>query len=356
MRVVSVCGFRKRAATTLEIIYLQSELSKLGHGFRLIVFDDEGGRDIRAAGSNRFMAMAKVLPMLMRDEFDIVQIVKASPYVGIPALLAARLKRKRCVVVLDDYERGITTKRHGRVAGAIMGLLEDMIIRFSDHVICASEFLFEKAKGLNRSCTFIPFGIPADRFRGAKNIRNRLGLSNDDRVVVYVGSLTRDADVDIAIEAMKYVDCKLLVVGGGEAENDFKALAGELGVAGKVIFCGWQDFDNVPDFISSSDVCVIPMREMDIDRARCPMKLLEYIAADKPVVGSDIGMVSFFLKHGAGLLCRPDDPKDMGERVSDAMSEKVRRDTKKGIMDLKREYSWPKVAERYLEAYKEVLR
>lgn len=353
--VVSVCGFKKTAATTLEMLYLQKEIIDLGEKFELIVFDNVEDEHLHSVSGNKFIATIKLFLTLLKTDFDLVQIAKASPYVGFPALVASKLRGKKAVVLLDDYERGITTKRHGRLAGALMGLCENLIIRSSDHNICASEFIFEKAKRLNRNSTFIPFGIPAGRFKKTRNMRKKLGLREDDNVLIYVGSLTKDADADIAIEALKWADAKLLILGGGEAEDNLKVLAGELGVAGRVIFCGWQKFKDVPDFISSSDICVIPMREMDIDRARCPMKLLEYIAAEKPIVGGDVGMVSFFLRQGAGLLCRPNDPKDMGEKISKIMAGGLGACIKKGARKLKDEYSWKRVAERYLDVYRRVI-
>jgi glycosyltransferase involved in cell wall biosynthesis len=356
MRVVSVCGFKKGAATTLEMIYLQNELLKRKEEFKLLIFDDLEEENIKGVGTDKFKAMFKLFVELLKADFDVVQIVKGSPYVGFPALLAAKLRRKRAVVLLDDYERGITTKRHGKVAGAFMGLSEDMIIRFSDWVVCASEFLFKKAKKLNKNSSFTPFGIPERRFNRAKDIRKELGLKKNDKVLIYVGSLTKDADADIAITAMREVDGKLLIVGGGEAEPELKDMANEYGVEDQVIFCGWQEFERVPDFIYSSDVCVIPMREIDIDRARCPMKLLEYIAAEKPIVGGNVGMVSFFLEQGVGLLCKPDDPMDMGKKVMEIISKK---DNKKMIADIrkvKKKYSWKNVAGEFLKVYKRVLR
>ena len=144
--VVSVCGFKKTAATTLEMLYLQKEIIDLGERFELIVFDNVEDEDLHGVGTNKFFATVKLFLALLKKDFDLVQIAKASPYVGFPALVASKLRGKKAVVLLDDYERGITTKRHGRLAGALMGLCENLIIRFSDHNICASEFIFENAK------------------------------------------------------------------------------------------------------------------------------------------------------------------------------------------------------------------
>jgi len=356
MRIISACGFRKTAATTLEILYLQKEILSLGEEFKMILFDDADEDHITGVGRDKFMAPVKLLVALLKTDFDMVQIVKASPYVGLPGLIASKIRKKKSLVLLDDYERAITKKRHGAVAGAVMGLFEDMIIRSSDCVVCASEFLFERAKKLNKRAIFIPFGIPEDRFAKAKDIRSKLGLKKTDTVLVYVGSLTKDADADIAIKAMKKIKCKLLIVGGGEAEGSFKGLAESIGVGKDVIFCGWQEFEKVPDFIWSSDICLIPMRKIEIDMARCPMKLLEYMAAERPTVGGDVGMVSFFLRMGAGVLCAPDDPEDMGRRIEEIMPKARRAEARKKIKKIKEKYSWKNVGKRFLEAYEGTMR
>jgi glycosyltransferase involved in cell wall biosynthesis len=353
LKIVGLSGFSRTGATSLEMVYLQDELLEQGHKFKLLVFDNKKTKNIVGVSANKFMAFLKLFPKLFKMDFDVLLVAKASPYVGIPAIIISTLRRKPSVVILDDSEIAITTERHGRFAGLLMGALERMVINLSEGVISTCEFQFHKFK--SDKMRLIPFGVPVNRFANAKNIRKSIGLKRDERVLIYVGSLTKNADVDIAIEAIQYIDAKLLVVGGGEAIGYFKQMAEDLGVGEKVLFVDKQPFDKVPDFIFSSDICLIPMRDTEMDKSRCPMKLLEYIAAEKPIVGGDVGMVKYFLKKGGGLLYKNGDIKDLAEKINELLkSKKLKEKCVKELRSMKKEYSWSKMSREFVKVLSEV--
>ncbi len=332
-KISGSCGFSINAASTLQARYIKKEFEKKGIPFKLYVFDEKENvgkhKNVVACGRNKIKAMIGLFKRLLKDDSDVFFFVKASPYTGFPALIASFLKRKKTCVLIDDYEKAITTKRHGRLQGFVMGLIEKFVIKKSDGVICASKFLYEKffdkKKHKNGKYELIPFGIPTERFRNAKSIRKKLGYSRKDKVLFYIGSLTKDADVDLAINALahglrKNKNLKLLVVGGGEALEKFKNYAKEKNVLKNVKFTNWVDFKEVPNYIFSSDICLMPMKDIEIDKGRCPMKLLEYIAAEKIIIGGDVGMVSYFLPKE--LLCKPGSGRALGEKIIEVLQNK----------------------------------
>lgn len=355
MKISACVGFSKNAATTRQIMYMQKQA---GDGFRIYLFDNLKSKNLVGCGKSKIFAPIKLFWKLLRDDADVFLIVKASPYTGFPVILAGILKRKKRVVLLDDYEKAITTERHGKFYGSIMGLIENLVISLSSGVISTSEFMYNKVKKKRKK--LVPFGIPADRFKSAKEMRNKLSLKKSDKVLIYVGSLTKNADLDIAIKALPYVlkknkDTKLLVVGDGENKDNFKKLTLHRGVSDNVIFTGFIEFSRVPDYIKSADINLIPMKDLDIDRGRCPMKLMEAIASEKPIVGGNVGMVKYFLNKE--FLSKPGDEEDLARVVNKVLnSKKLREDWKKQAKKLKEEYSMKEIWKSNEEFLEQIVR
>jgi len=365
IKVSAFCGFHYNAATTLQIKYIKREFEKMGIPFKLYIFDNKKTKEknVVSCKGNKMKASFSLFKKLLKDDSNIFWIIKASPYTGFPALFASFLKRKKTCVLIDDYEKAITTKRHGRLQGFVMGLIEKFVIKKSDGVICASKFLykkfFDKKKRKNGKYKLIPFGIPTERFKNAKNIRKELGYLKKDKVLFYIGSLTKDADVDLAIDALahglkKNKNLKLLVVGGGEALEKFKNYAKEKNVSKNVKFTNWINFEEVPNYIFSSDICLMPMKNMEIDEGRCPMKLLEYIAAEKIIIGGSVGMVKYFLPKK--LLCKPEDGKALGNKIIEVLQNKeLQRLSIKNCKEWKKKHDLKNASKEYYEVMKNLI-
>ena len=54
------------------------------------------------------------------------------------------------------------------------------------------------------------------------------------------------------------------------------------------LFTMQVDYEDVPKYISMSDVAIIPLPDMHYWRSQSPLKLLEYLAMTKTVIISDI--------------------------------------------------------------------
>jgi len=107
-------------------------------------------------------------------------------------------------------------------------------------------------------------------------------------LVVYTGTLDAFQRIDLLLRAMRIVvesshDAVLLMIGSVINHSDLakdKQLADEMGIRDNVIFADEHDFEEVPYFLASADVTVVP-------RPSCPgfpIKLLNYMAAAKPIV------------------------------------------------------------------------
>lgn len=142
-------------------------------------------------------------------------------------------------------------------------------------------------------------GISDDFLRSVKKnrrtakLRKRFGLS-DKFVMIYHGSFRSNGGLLEAIEAVNmiksdYPDFVLFLLGDGSAEflSILKRTIETYGLQNNVILYGPVNFHSVPDYISMSDVGLVPLPNIPIWRYQQPLKLLEYMAMGKTIVATD---------------------------------------------------------------------
>jgi len=113
------------------------------------------------------------------------------------------------------------------------------------------------AYGVNRSVAVIPTGLKLDKF--AKNhcspeqvrqIRTKFNLAQDDKVIVNIGRLAAEKNLDEIIYALqnylpRHPDVKLLLVGDGPAKKQLKSLTLTLSLEQQIIFAGEQPWADI---------------------------------------------------------------------------------------------------------------
>lgn len=153
----------------------------------------------------------------------------------------------------------------------------------------------------------IPTGRPATRFRPAdprrrSDARRRLGVPQQAPVVLYLGALSQEKDVGIAIEAVARVaGAVMVVVGGGPERARLEALA-EASAPGRVAF---RPVTGEPELaLAAADVLVLPSLTEGL-----PGALIEAGLCGLPTVASAVGGVPEIVDDGVtGILVPPGDP------------------------------------------------
>ncbi len=152
--------------------------------------------------------------------------------------------------------------------------------------------------------------------------------SERDHAVCYSGQLHPHKGVEVAIEAMKYVNDQrigLLVVGGNERLDTVKSFAAAHGLENRVAFTGHVSFREAQRLAGRAKLAVAPLRTCDQNRYyTSPLKIFEYMAMQVPIVASRLPAVEEVLDDGeTGILVEPDNPADLAkgiDRILDDLS------------------------------------
>lgn len=104
-------------------------------------------------------------------------------------------------------------------------------------------------------------------------------------------------------------EAAFIIAGEGELKQNTEQLARDLGIADRTFFIG--RCQNVGAVLSISDVCVLSSRAEGFSNS-----ILEYMAAGRPVVATDVGGAREAVVHGeTGYIVPPGDHEQMAQYI-----------------------------------------
>ncbi len=184
-------------------------------------------------------------------------------------------------------------------------------------------YLIEREGIDARKIEIIPNGVDLERFaaKGAqKGLRASLGLKENQKVVGIVAMLRPEKAHDIFLKAAAEVltHCpatRFAVVGEGPEKSRLEALAAALKISESVHFLGARN--DIPEILSLLDVAVLSSQPVVETVSNA---VLEYMAAGKPVVATNVGSLSEQVEEGkTGFLVPSGDWQALAERVTELL-------------------------------------
>lgn len=233
------------------------------------------------------------------------------------ALIGSILSRISHLPLLFDYQGSLTGEslnhdfmKPTSLLARIFRGLEAYINRQARHIITSStagrlELIHEWAIAPGDVSDLID-GVDITKFRPhpRHEVRQRLGISEDTRLVVYLGLFNRYQGVDLLLEAIQIVQTKapdihfLLM---GYPDEEYREKAAGMGIGEMITFTGRMDYDQAPYYLSAGDLAVSPK----LAKTEANGKLFNYMACGVPTIAfeSDInreilGDTGIFVSHG----------------------------------------------------------
>jgi glycosyltransferase involved in cell wall biosynthesis len=201
-------------------------------------------------------------------------------------VLGAVRTKKNVYYATDDFS----------VGAALMGLDVDWVngqlrkqLTDADLVITVSEHLAAKCREQGISTTFIPNGCDAAAFADTDSAPWPTDVTLRGPIAGFVGYLSARIDLNY-LEAVADRGISVLLVGSRQLTLDSNRMQPLL-ERPNVQWVGPKSFAELPSYLRVIDVGMVPYADSEFNRASFPLKTLEYLAAGRGVVSTDLPSV-----------------------------------------------------------------
>jgi len=185
-----------------------------------------------------------------------------------------------CYHIVDEYTFSPEEKPTDNI--------EARLISRVDQVFIHSQALMEKKGKLNPNTLMVPNGVDYLSFSTPVAEPDDLRSIPHPRVG-YIGYIKRQLDFDLLIElSRRHSDWSFVLVGPKRKLWEFADSAEELFNLPNVHYLGGKPASELPAYTQNLDVCIMCYKVNDYTKFIYPLKLHEYLAAGRPVVGSPI--------------------------------------------------------------------
>ena len=302
------------------------------------------------------------------------------PHTAVQITRFARLLKQRRIDVLHTHD--FYTNLFGLFAGAVAGVrarvgsrretfgfrspaqkrVERWAYNFAHAVVCNSIAVQRQLvlEGVPEHKTAVVYnGLDLRRVTPSGKTRAELGLAGTEnqRLVTLVANMRHPVkDQPTFLKAAARVaqdvpDAAFVLAGEGELKTKISELASSLGLKNKALFPG--RCDGIGDLLQISDVCVLSSTAEGFSNS-----ILEYMAAAKPVVATNVGGAAEAIQEGVtGYLVAASDDEAMAQRITALLQDpaKARAMGEKGRQVIIERFSCETQRQRCETLYREIL-
>ena len=258
--------------------------------------------------TDRLMAPITVIPQLRKliskGGFDVVvlyavptsgwQTVQIAKKAGVPVVF-------RALDVSHLIRKGLTSQ--------LVKLAERYVYRRATVIAANNLFLGDYVTNLGQRIdspivNFPPLDIDHFANKDRRQMRINMSIDQDSFVTTYMGSLFSFSGLlQVVSDFSKLSEAcdRLLIIGGGEIENELRKKVKELNLENRVIFTGVISYDELPEYLSISDALINPFESTLVTNLALPHKVLQYLAIGIPTISTKLSGLFESLGESAGI-------------------------------------------------------
>jgi len=244
-------------------------------------------------------ALLRYLALLIQalcQRTDVYHILNIPDFAGFAPVL---LRKKWVYDARSPWADELRALHHNTLVCWVAERIERCMTRCADIVIVVNRVLECRAREWGAKRVYIVPNYPPAEFRSTispEDFKRQQGLSGR-KIVLYVGKLSA---VECTLDLVKAVSnllgeegIVLVMVGDGPERASIERFVDGKGITSQVRITGWIPHDEVPNWIATADICVLPRRE-DMPSAKfysphSVRKVGEYLALGRPVIATPVG-------------------------------------------------------------------
>jgi len=327
-------------------------------GIRIVKIPFDQLEEINKSGSIKLIMLfvfsvgplvVKFINLIKKEKIDVVHI-NTNILLGMPMIIAAKLMGKKTICYIRESRPLIQRER--------------MLVRWIDELI----ILNHEAIGIysrdipEHKLNVVYDGVDLTEFENIDSDGIRAEFSLDGAPVVgIVGRIVRGKGYLEFVKAAELVvqrisDVRFVIVGAAKSEEDeqylkeVKDYVEEKDLGNKVIFTGWRT--DVKQIMAALDVLVLATTTFP---EGLPNTIIEAMALKKPTVVTNVpGPAEIVVNGKTGYIVPPGDVKQMAEKITDLLNERVLSDEfgKNGRRRVEELFDVRKVVAQFDQLYK----
>ncbi|HKN32661.1 MAG TPA: glycosyltransferase family 4 protein [Terriglobales bacterium] len=218
-----------------------------------------------------------------------------------------------------------------------LGSIAGFLYRRADHVVVVTpafeDYLVRSWHVPAEKISVVENGVNTDLFSPRLDNVLRSELAIDEKFVVsYIGTMGMahglDTLVEVATELRQTApEVLFLMVGEGADKARIIQFAGSRRLS-NMRFINQQPREKVPEFISASDVCLVPLKKTELFKTVVPTKMLEFMSCARPVILGVDGQARRILDlAAAGIFVEPQNATALAQAIRKLATNPVLRET-----------------------------
>jgi glycosyltransferase involved in cell wall biosynthesis len=299
-------------------------------------------------------------------QVDIVHVHNMPDFLVFAGLVPRLLGKKLILDVHDSVPETYMVKFNASrpLLFKFLCLEESLSCALAHEIICVNHVQRDVLvkRGIPLEKMHICMNVPDHKRFNSKNTKKTGNRDHSGFRMVYHGTIVKRLGIDLAIEAVARLineipDLEFHIWGkSGDDLDEFVALSEELGVQDRVYFLSkGVPLENLPSRLSGMDLGVVGNRKNIATELMLPVKMLEYIALDIPVVVPRLKGIEYYFSDEMVSYYEPENVDSMAGAVlrlyKDRSMRKKQAEKAKAFLD---QYGWEKHRMGLINLYKEL--
>ncbi|MDR3609519.1 MAG: glycosyltransferase [Ignavibacteriaceae bacterium] len=350
--------FIRKNNYTADYLQLSQALKKLGHKVILIGINNKNKFDNDLVllkipfRKRRFfmMELSFFLPMYcILKKIDVV-IVSSGIILGTLLLIALR-KILSIKIILDirsipveekfqwDYKYGCRIAQKWYNGATFISTGTKDFIEKSFHLKYKKYAIFTSAVN---PFLFSPIHID--------NISNEIKQKVKKKIVIfYHGSISPNRGINLILDAVNEIKNtfpNILFLSISERNDyiDDYCKINNYSMANNLLLLNAIKHEQMAAYINLADICIVPLPRIFWWEISSPLKLMEYLAMEKPIILSNISAHQLVVPQNSkfALYFNPDNPTDLGNKILEAINklDELKGNAYKGREIVLHKYTW----------------
>lgn len=236
----------------------------------------------------------------------------------------------------------------------VVNRTEKELLKRTDVVFAQNEKIKERCQDHHDNIHIFTFGVKSDIFlKPSREISQPEDIKNiKGPIFGYVGSIHKHIDFNLLRKlSLDSPDSSVVLVGPvqAEVEDELKGLD-------NVYFLGKKEHFELPAYIDSFDVCLIPYLITDFTKTVFPTKLNEYLMRGKKVLSTPLPDVIKFVKNFGDVAFISENDERFVNKAKEIA--KIPEDDafREKAVEVAKENSWEKIIEQMSDIMEEAMK